>query len=139
MHPDQTDHFTRADDNAVVLSRDFAGTRVLLLSDLGSLGQAALLQRYPDFHADIVVSGLPSGGEPLSEELLDCLKPRVIIITDSEFPARQRAPTKLHDRLAKRNTPVLYTRSAGAITIELRSTYWQLRSMTGITLDSAKR
>jgi competence protein ComEC len=136
LHPDTTDHFPRADDNALVLSRDFAGVRVLLLSDLGSLGQSALLNRSPELRADIVVSGLPTGGEALSDALLDALQPRLIIVTDSEFPARERAPAKLKDRLAKRNVPVVYTRSTGAVTIEIRGSRWEVRSMGGLKFSN---
>jgi beta-lactamase superfamily II metal-dependent hydrolase len=132
LHPDSTDHFPKADDNALVLTRDFGGVRVLLLSDLGQLGQSALLERSPDLRADIVVSGLPTGGEALSDALLDTVHPRLIIVTDSEFPARERAPAKLKDRLAKRNVPVIYTRSTGALTLEIRGSRWEVRSMSGV-------
>jgi competence protein ComEC len=137
LHPDSTDHFPRADDNALVLTRDFGGVRVLLLSDLGELGQNALLERSQDLRADIVVSGLATGGEALSDALLDSLHPRLIIVTDSEFPARERAPAKLKERLTKRNVPVIYTRSAGAVTVEIRGHNWEVRSMSGALIRNS--
>ena len=38
LHPDERDQFSRADDAAVVLFGTVQGTRILLLSDLGSYG-----------------------------------------------------------------------------------------------------
>ena len=132
LHPADSDRFGRADDGALVFSGTFSGSRVLLLSDLGRTGQDVLLERTPDLRADIVVTGLPSQGEPLSEALLDAIQPRLIVVADSEYPASERATTKLKDRLAQRNTPVIYTRAAGAVTIEFTRSGWEARAMDGI-------
>jgi len=99
LHPAPSDRFPRADDGAVVLRASLHGTRLLLLSDLGRAGQNALLERTPDLRADIVVAGLPAIGEPLCEALIDAIQPRLIIISDSEFPASERASPKLRARL----------------------------------------
>ncbi|HKQ40484.1 MAG TPA: ComEC/Rec2 family competence protein, partial [Verrucomicrobiae bacterium] len=55
LHPDEGTKFPQADDNTVVLFTTIFGHRILLLSDLGITGQNALLERYPDLRADIVV------------------------------------------------------------------------------------
>jgi competence protein ComEC len=137
LHPEATDRFSRADDNAVVLRGTFGGTRVLLLSDLGRTGQDVLLERCPDLGADIVVTGLPSTGEPLCEALLDAVQPRVIIVADSEFPLSERASPTLRARLARRQVPVIYTRSAGVATIEFRGRRWEIKTMSGERLESS--
>jgi ComEC/Rec2-related protein len=125
LHPRADDRFPRADDLAIVLRGELAGTRVLLLSDLGRPGQEALLQRTPaaDLRADIVVAGLPVEGEPLSEGLLDIVQPRLIVLADNENPATRRASPRLRERLAQRGVPVLYTRE-GAVLLALRSGAW---------------
>jgi competence protein ComEC len=119
----------------LVLRGNFHGTRVLLLSDLGRAGQDALLERAPELRADIVVAGLPHQGEPLSDALLDAIQPRVIIITDSEFPATERASPQLRERLAARNIPVIYTRTAGAVKISIKPGQWELKTMGGFCLN----
>ncbi|HEY2952371.1 MAG TPA: hypothetical protein VGK40_07305, partial [Verrucomicrobiae bacterium] len=129
LHPDDTDRFPQADDGALVLCADIHGTRILLLSDLGKPGQNALMKRNADVHAEIVVSGLPAQGEPLADALLDAIQPRVIIVTDSEYPATARAGHALRERLARRHIPVLYTSESGAVTIEVRARTWRLRGM----------
>ena len=128
LHPDPADHFPQADDSALVLRADLGGARVLLLSDLGKPGQNTLLARHADLRADIVVAGLPEQSEPLADALLDALQPRLVLITDAEFPATQRAGAKLRARLARRNIRVLYARDTGAITLEWRGPSWRERT-----------
>jgi competence protein ComEC len=138
LHPDASDRFPRADDDALVLRGTFGRTRVLLLSDLGRAGQEALLERAPQLRAEIVVTGLPSTGEAIADALLERIQPRVIVVTDSEFPASERARQPFRDRLARRGIPVLYTRATGAVTIEFRGNHWEIRTMNGTKLDSEK-
>jgi competence protein ComEC len=136
LYPQLSDHYAQADDNALVLAGVIRGTRVLLLSDLGRAGQEALLERTPDLRADIVVASLPSAGEALSDALIGAIQPRLIVIQDLEFPVSERAGSKLRERLAQCNVPVIYTRSAGAATIEFRGKEWELRTMSGTGINS---
>jgi len=138
LHPGANDNFAKADDNALVLLGDFHGTRILLLSDLGRAGQSTLLERTNDLHADIVVAGLPTEGEPLCDALIDAVQPRVIVIADSEFPATRRAGRALHERLEQRKIPVIYTRNAGAVTILTDVRGWELQTMDGQKFSSLK-
>jgi competence protein ComEC len=131
LHPDATDNFEHADDASLVLLGNFYGTRVLLLSDLGRAGQSARLSRTNDLRADIVIAGLPDEGEPLCDALLDAARPKVVVIADSDFPATRRASPKLRARLEQKGIPVIYTRTAGAVTILLRPDGWELRTMGG--------
>ena len=131
LHPNPTDHFPQADDCAVVLFGTFGKTRVLLLSDLGRPGQNALLERNPDLKADIVVTGLPVKTEPICDTLLDQVQPRLVVVSDSEFPVSERASAKLCERLAQRSVPVLYTHSTGSAAIEFRNDKWTVRTMSG--------
>jgi len=136
LWPSATNDFSRADDNALVLSGQFFGARILLLSDLGRAGQSALLAQTSDLRADIVVAGLPDGSEPLADALLDAIQPKVIVIADSEFPANRRASRELKNRLSQRRIPVIYTRDAGAVKIITDKSGWKLRTMDGQSLSS---
>ncbi|HKW28965.1 MAG TPA: ComEC/Rec2 family competence protein [Verrucomicrobiae bacterium] len=131
LHPAARDNFPRADDNALVMFGDFSSARILLLSDLGRAGQSVLRARTNDLRADIVIGGLPNAEEPLADELLEAIQPKVIVVADSEFPATRRAGHELKERLAGRNVPVIYTRTAGAVTIVVNRTGWKLRTMDG--------
>jgi beta-lactamase superfamily II metal-dependent hydrolase len=120
LHPAQTDQFPQGDDAALVRFGEFHGVKILLLSDLGRNGQNLLLDRTNNLRADIVISGIPTQTDPFSEALLDAVRPRVIIVADSDLPATARASEKLKERLAQRNVTVLHTRETGAVTIRFR-------------------
>lgn len=132
LHPATTNKFPRADDDALVLRGEIHGTRILLLSDLGRAGQDTLLNRNPDLHADIVVAGLPDQNEPLAEALLDAIRPRLIILSDSEFPASRRASRVLCERLRKRGIPVLCTSELGAVKISFRQNHCTAETVDGL-------
>lgn len=131
LWPATTNHFPRAGDNALVLLGNFSGTKILLLSDLGRAGQSALLAHGDDLRADIVIAGLPDNGEPLAGGLLDAIRPRAIVIADSDFPAPRRATRELKARLARETIPVIYTRDSGAADIVTDNRGWTLRTMDG--------
>jgi competence protein ComEC len=131
LHPGPSDRFAQADDNAVVLWREFNGHSVLLLPALGRDGQDALMQRHPDLRAEFVIAGLPAREEPLCEALLDLLRPRVIVLADVKLPATRRAPAKLRQRLARRGARVVYGDDQGALTLELSPAGWSLLNAEG--------
>ena len=84
-----------------------------------------------DLRADVVVSGLPDRGEPLCDALLDAIHARLIVITDSEYPATRRAGAALLERLERRKTPVIYTRTGGSVEISVKESGWEARAMDG--------
>ena len=136
LHPAATNQSARADDNAMVLRGDFQGTRILLLSTLGKPGQDALLERHADLRAEIVIAGLPSQTEPLSDALLEAIHPALIIIADSTSPAARRANRPLRDRLQKRGVPVLYTSDLGAVKISFEKSGWKAETLAGSSWSS---
>ncbi|HLX71200.1 MAG TPA: ComEC/Rec2 family competence protein [Verrucomicrobiae bacterium] len=132
LYPPRTNHFPRADDNAMVLRGDFQGTHVLLLSNLGRTGQSELVGRNSDLRADIVIAGLAEQGEPLSPALLDAIQPKLIVVTDLKRYAAERGGShELKDRLERRGIPVLYVRDTSAVNIVLRKNRWEAKSQDG--------
>jgi beta-lactamase superfamily II metal-dependent hydrolase len=73
----------------------------------------------------------------MGDGLLDVIQPKLLVITDSEFPATRRADPSLRERLDRRRLPVLYTRNAGAVTITLSSQGWEVTAMNGLRLSGA--
>jgi ComEC/Rec2-related protein len=137
LAPAATNNFSRADDNALVLSGNFSGAKILFLSDLSRTGQNELLSHTSDLRADIVVAGLPNEGEPLCNALIDAVRPKIIIIADSEFPANRRASRDLKERSEKMGIPVIYTRASGAVKIVTDKSGWKLQTMDGRKFNSA--
>jgi len=119
LHPQAGDRFRSGDDNAIVLLGEFAGVRVLMLSDLGRLGQRALLERHPDLRADIVVTGIPAREEPLMADLLAALAPQAVIVTCTTQPASEQAAIGLRERLAQGPWTTWYVSDHGSITVKL--------------------
>jgi competence protein ComEC len=134
LHPGPSDSFAQADDNAVVLRREFNGHSVLLLPALGRDGQEALMRRHPDLRAECVVAGLPARDEPLCEPFLEQLRPRLIVIADAHFPATRRAPAQLRARLARSAARVVYGRDNGALSLEPASGGWSLCAADGLAV-----
>jgi competence protein ComEC len=137
LHPDADDRFPQADDASLVLLGQIHNMRILLLGDLGRPGQEALMNRHTNLQADIVVTGLPEQGEALCDGLLERIQPKLVIIADSEFPATKRASPALHERLAKSGRPILYTRTASAVSIAIKPGNWQAQGMDGTVVRPA--
>ena len=127
LHPDAGDSFSLADDKALVLRGEIEGVRVLLLSDLGKLGQRALVEREPDLRADIVVAGWPSNGEPLQDALLAAIQPRLILLSTAGSRAPNALKKRLLDRLSKSGAQVKTTENSGAMEVEFAHGQWTLK------------
>jgi beta-lactamase superfamily II metal-dependent hydrolase len=136
LHPGEDTKFSQADDNTIVLFGKIFGQRILLLSDLGTPGQNALLERSPDLQADMIVTGLPRESEPVADGFLDIVQPKIIIVVDSELPAQERASERLRARLRQRGIQVIYTSDAGAITVNfLAGGGFAIQTMNSSGLD----
>jgi competence protein ComEC len=135
LFPSATTNVAKADDAPLVLLGDFHGTRILLLADLSRSGQSELLALTNDLRADVVVAGLPAEGEPLCDALIDAIRPKVIVIADSEFPATRRASRSLKERLERTKIPVIYTRASGAVKMVTDKAGWKLHAMDGRTFQ----
>lgn len=131
MFPLTQGNISKAGDAPLVLRGNFHGTRIVLLSELSRTGQSELLAQTNDLHADIVIAGLPDDGEPLCDALLAAVRPKVIVIADSDFLAGRRAGRSLQERLAQTHIPVIYTRTAGAVKIVTDKKGWRATAMDG--------
>jgi len=131
LHPGADDQFSLADDNTIVLRGEFHGVRILLLSDLGRLGQMKLLERAPDLRADLVITGRPTQGEPLISELIEAAQPHWIIVANANSPASESVGRKLKERLARTRVPIVYTSEVGAVTVILQPGRRQFRAPNG--------
>ncbi len=127
LHPAPGDRFARNQDGAVVMLAELNGVRVLMLPGLGRKGQEALFNRHPGLRADIVVAAIPDGEDPLADELIGLIQPRLIVLVDSEHPPTRRADAGLRERLRRSGVPVLCTRDAGGVTLRLRDGKWDVR------------
>jgi len=135
LHPQTADRFPQADDKAIVLRGEFFGKTILLLSDLGRLGQNALLERQKVLKSDFVVSGLPTQSEPLGNALIEAIHPGIMVITDAEFPATERASRKLRERLDAQKQLVIYCRDEGAVSFVFDKNSCTIRTASGLVIN----
>lgn len=129
LYPTSDTRFPRADDNALVLARDFQSSRVLLLSDLGEKGQAALLETEEDLKAGFVVTGLPVDEDPLMPLMLEHVQPRCVVFTDADWPTALHAGPELYGRLEAAGAEVLSTSDDGAVTLRFHRNGWEMERM----------
>lgn len=129
LHPDPGEKAARADDKCLVLLGTIEGTRVLILSDLGHLGQRALVRAFPDLRADVVLAGMPGAEEPLEEELLGQLRPKVIVLGTSGYPGHEKGSRGLRERLYRSGAKVFFTGDNGAVTLRFLNGTCTIRYM----------
>lgn len=133
LHPQISDTFALADDNALVLQGEVGGVRFLFLSDLGPQGQAALIERGGFEPGGIVIAGLPARGEPLTDQLFELVQPSMVVVADSDWPMRERAGEALRQRLERTGVQILFTSDTGAVTIRAKNGRWSLDTMRAAT------
>ena len=132
LHPAKDDDFSSSTDDALVLLGEFHGVRILLISDLGSKGQQALLSGRDDLKADVVVTSISDRGQTLGPGLLQAVAPRVIVVQDSQFPVAERAPKTLLARLRESGAVVISVREKGGIRLSIQSSGWHLEDARGM-------
>ena len=138
LHPLEGKGFPRADDNCVVLKRRIEHWTVLHLSELGETGQRQLLENTADLRADILIAGMPEQGEPLGAEVLDAVKPRVIILGTSRYPYTAAGSPELRARLESIGADVFYTDDKTSVSVIVRPEMCEVRSMDGRVMIIAK-
>jgi len=131
LHPAKDDDFSSSTDDALALLGEFHGVRILLISDLGSRGQQALLSAWNDLKADVVVTSIADRGQTLGPGLLQAVAPRVIVMQDSQFPVVERASKKLLARLRKSGAAVFSIREKGGIRLSIHPNGWNLENAKG--------
>ena len=136
LHPAADEDFQKSTDDAVVLQSTFHGVRVLLMSDLGRLGQRSLRRRHPGLRVDLVVTSIADDGHTLEQPLLAQLRPQVILVHDCSEPVGERAPEGLQKRLDQGGARVFYTRREGGLRVEFRPDGWRVRSSLGVLFQA---
>jgi len=122
-------------DKSLVSLIEFAGTRILLCSDIENFAQRELLRLYPDLDAEIVVVPHHGSAATLEPDFLQKLDANILICSCSRSPSerRDRAPDLV---TLDPNRASLYTHIHGAITVRvskngmIRSDVWQKQSLS---------
>jgi competence protein ComEC len=123
--------FPRADDNAVVLRKSIDAWTVLHVSDLGESGQKKLLESGNNLRADIVIAGMPEQGEPLTDGLLEKIRPKIIVLGTAEYPYKAQGSPELRKRLEESGAKIFYVDQEKAVTISVKPKECVVTTMEG--------
>ncbi len=114
-----------ADDQALVVQLLIAGKhRVLLVSDSGPETERALLAQPNDLRSDILIKGQHYSGASGSAEFLDAVRPRLIVASSIDFPARERIPDEWAEMVRARGIQLLRQDESGAVTAKFFRDTW---------------
>jgi beta-lactamase superfamily II metal-dependent hydrolase len=132
LHPERNERgFARADDNAVVMKKRIGAWTLLHLSELGEAGQKKLVELGADLRADVVIAGMPEQGEPLTEDLLQVIRPRVIVLGTAEYPYTAQGTPELRERLEASGAEILYVNEENAVSITVKGNECVVNTMAG--------
>jgi competence protein ComEC len=112
---------TRADDQAVVLTVECAGRRVLLMSDAGFFTEQWLMENIPDLHADIVVKGWHDKDPVSSPDFFARVAPRLVIAGDQRFGTPKEKTAAWADSLRAEGIEVFLQADTGAVRAKIFS------------------
>ena len=115
-HPD----LSMSDDECLVLRMEWAGFRILLMSDSGFVTEKWLLANVPDLSADVLVKSHHVSDFSGLEEFVAAVAPQAIISTNDRFPVNQAILPKWREWIEKREIDLLDQAETGAVTIEVR-------------------
>jgi len=132
LHPERGERgFARADDNAVVMKKKIGAWTFLHLSELGEAGQKKLVESGADLRADVVIAGMPEQGEPLANELLELIRPRVVVLGTAEYPYTAQGKPELRERLEASGAEIVYVNEENAVTITVKGNGCVVSTMAG--------
>lgn len=129
-HPAYGEDFQKAEDDSIVLSREIAGVRIVLLSELGRAGQQRLAQSERAAHAAVVLAGFPTEGQPLERALFQTLQPKVVLLG-----GRHPRGPKMVRELNARGASTASTMEQQAITLRARRGTLTIEGMRGFRHD----
>jgi len=111
---------TTADDKALVVQLEAAGTRVLLMSDSGFRTEQWLLENEPDLRSDIVIKGQHASDFSGTIEFLARVAPQAVICSDLGRGRPTQPLDEWESAVIARGITVFRQDRCGAVRIALR-------------------
>jgi competence protein ComEC len=101
------------DNDASLVTRiTFAGTSILLCSDIEQFAQQQLMALYPNLTAQIVVAPHHGSTSTLDAGFLPSLSPEILLVSRGRSPAGRRHPAP-----AQSSATLMATGTNGAVTV----------------------
>ncbi len=123
-----------ADDKALVVQLEAAGTRVLFMSDSGFATEQWLIENESDLRSDIVVKGQHAKDLSGTLDFLARVQPRAVICSGLAYGEPPEKLDAWEQSVAARGITVFRQDRAGAVHLEIRATGYEIRArVTGQT------
>lgn len=106
-----------ADNAALVFHADLRGTKILLLSDLGEIGQRELLKAGFKLDSNILIAGAPNG--ILLPELLAEITPELVILQDNRQPVSEHISRQNVRWIQQHTKRIIRTSNNGSVRLRL--------------------
>jgi len=110
----------RADDQGLVLELKTKFAGCLFASDSGEIVEKAIVNSGLD-PGPILIQGIHSNEESITQPYLDILKPLVIVLNTAEYPSSTQPSQEMQRRLQQTRACVFQTDQSGGVIISLGS------------------
>lgn len=133
LHPTFDGWPRRSDDRTLVLRLDLGSFRVLWCNDAGFVAEKIMLETLPReaLRCDVLIRNQHAGDYSLLPELLDAVKPRVVITSNDTFPPEQKLPARIRETCKQRAIQLLDQRETGAVTLRIWPDRIAVQAMRG--------
>lgn len=115
--PAEQPHTRLADERVIVTRLLWHGWRILFTSDAGVRTEQQMLASGRDLTADILIAGRHPGDLSLTDAFLSRVNPRVIIVSDNEYPPEQRLDPSLLTFWQQIGITVIAQSRSGGVTL----------------------
>ena len=117
-----------ADDKALVVQLETAGTRVLFMSDSGFATEQWLLENEPDLRSDIVVKGQHAKDLSGTLEFLARVRPQAVVCGAPGYGQLQETLDAWERSAASQGIAVFRQDRVGAVHLEIREAGFEIRA-----------
>ena len=118
--PVELSGYGRADDSGLVIRLHWHGWKIMFTGDAGFITETRLLASGADLQADVIISGRNRSDFTGREEFYRAVSPKVIISTNSEFPANERIPANWFTRTEALGITTIDQQQSGAVTLTIK-------------------
>lgn len=108
-------------DSSQIYYVDFSGIKILLTGDASKRSEEVLLKNYDIGKIDILKAGHHGSKTSTSKELLEAIKPKLVLISCGKDNKFKHPSSETINILNKYNIPYLRTDDVGTISIDLNS------------------
>ncbi len=120
-----------ADDKALVLQLEAAGTRVLFMSDSGFATEQWLLENAPDLPSDILIKGQHAKDLSATPDFINRVQPQAVIVGDFIYSAQPIPPDTWAQGVSEQGRALFRQDQTGAVRVEIRAGSYEIRAQLG--------